>query len=963
MIDVNDSKNDYWPLPKATIVVTDGLRYFCGQANRLEMIRIYILFIISLFVSQTALGADVTGVVTDKATGERLLGCTIYVNELKSGTITGLDGSYILKNLKPGQYNITCNFISYEPQTRIITLQNNADRFELNFMLETAELQLNEVVISATSDRASETSARLSEKNAAGVMNVVSSKAIEISPDMNVAAVIQRMSGVTLDNNTSGSGQYAILRGMDKRYNYTLINGIKIPSTNNKHRYVPLDLFPSDLVDRVEVVKTLSPEMEGDAIAGVVNLVMKNAPDHLTVRANASAGYNSYLQESPVYLFDHEAVDVKSPYESHPSGYYATPSDFPTNHLNGYQAENPIDFTGNLTIGNRFIDNKIGFIVSGSYQRNYKGKTALYFDSNTSNDGLNLPIIEEMNNRTYTQQSESWGVHAKADYVFNRRHKLELYAFQTSINENQVRESDITDLDLNYLPDEGTYLQNHSTRLRYNEQQLGSMTLQGKHQFVNGLDVQWSGVYSKASNLTPDQSTITYNTDMTQYQPEKSFVDFDGSERLWRHNDDRDLSCYLNLSYQLNNWLLKVGGLYRQKERESFKTSYTLKAISTTKPADSVYYAEKGVDWNEYDEIKWRVYNPKGATANGETFDAGEDTWAAYAAFQAKVAAVEVNGGLRVEHTLQDYSMQFPIGQPTPYGSQDYIDFLPSLQLKYIWHQNYQLKASYYRAINKPGFMEIVPCPVVDEDYTSQGNADLTRATADNVDLRVEYFPNPTDQVMVGLFYKHLTNPIEYAFVNISTSSQKVTYSPINSPSAVNMGLELDVIKYFRVFGVKANYTLTRSEITTNKLSRTRDANGDIVPDYNVKQTRPLYGQAEHVANLSLLYKGVQNGINSQVAFAYTGERLYSVSQFVDNDLWQKGFWQLDVSAEKGFSNGICIFAKANNLLNTHTEVYNKKVNPANDGLPYHAANDANTLIRDETSYRSFLIGIRYKFN
>ena len=71
---------------------------------------------------------------------------------------------------------------------------------------------------------------------------------------------MQRVSGVSIERSNNGEGQYAIIRGMDKRYTYTLINGYKIPSPDNKNRYVPLDIFPADIIDRLEVNKSLTPK-------------------------------------------------------------------------------------------------------------------------------------------------------------------------------------------------------------------------------------------------------------------------------------------------------------------------------------------------------------------------------------------------------------------------------------------------------------------------------------------------------------------------------------------------------------------------------------------------------------------------------------------------------------------------------------------------------------------------------
>jgi outer membrane cobalamin receptor len=894
------------------------------------------------------------------------VGATVYLKELKTGTITGLDGSYIIRNITPGTYTVFCSYISYQSVEKAINIDN--PKKSLNFILTPSVAEIEQVTVTATNDRSTENNARASERLSLNTINVVSARAIELSPDLNVANVVQRMSGVILEKNSSNSGSYAILRGMDKRYNYTLVNGIKIPSTNNKHRYVSLDMFPSDLIDRIEVTKTLTPDMEGDAIAGAINIIMKNAPDRLMVMANASTGYNMFCNEYDFKSFHTSDINKQSPYEINGSGYYAKSSDFPKTNIDPYNINLPLDYQANLTLGNRFLDKKLGVVVAGSYSGFHLGKRNSIFGYSTTKDGYNMPQLSSEQERIYTEEEKNFGIHSKIDYRLNNKHRIELYTFYVGTLAKQVREVDDLDLDLNYLPQYGTYQQNHSTRTRLNQRDLFSSNLEGCHLLSENIEAQWNLVYSIAKNRTPDQVTIEYNTDYNGSKLLPSYIDFDGSERLWRHNLVRDLAAYFNLKYKADDlWgtktTFKVGGLYRKEDRESFKTSYTLLAISSIKPADSVYYSEKGVDWNQYSDINWKVYNPRAATANGETFDAHENVIHGYAMFQSGFGNWYLTGGLRVEYTEQGYYMQFPIGQTHPDGKQTYFDFLPSINLKYEFREKHNFRLSYFRATNKPGFMEIVPCPVVDEDYTTQGTYNLNRATADNIDLRWEFFPTAVDQIMVGLFYKDLHDPIEYAFTTINSSSQKITYSPINNDQATNKGIEIDVIKYFRMFGVKANYTYTHSSVTTTKLSYERDENGDIFPNYNVKQTRPLYGQAEHVGNISLLYKGVKNGFNGQLSFSYVGDRLYTVSQIVDNDLWQKGTLQMSASAEKSFKNGLAVFAKAQNLLTPTSDIYIKKVNTENEIYPMHSIDDDNTLIRREEIFRSFLVGIRYRLN
>ena len=130
-----------------------------------------------------------------------------------------------------------------------------------------------------------------------------------------------------------------------------------------------------------------------------------------------------------------------------------------------------------------------------------------------------------------------------------------------------------------------------------------------------------------------------------------------------------------------------------------------------------------------------------------------------------------------------------------------------------------------------------------------------------------------------------------------------------------------------------------------------------------VDQTRPLYGQSEHIGNLSLLFKDTKKGWDIQLAGAYTGERINTVSQFLNNDLWQKGFVQIDASAEKKFKNGLSVFVKANNLLNTPSKLFIKGTNPANATIKEDIVSNGQTLIRNDYYGQSYLIGVRYKFN
>ena len=251
----------------------------------------------------------IKGKIIDRVSGEEIIGASVIVKgTANKGTATGLDGSFQL-NQQHFPCTLVCSYLGYK--TIEVEVNDNDNNLRIN--LETDDVTLGEVVVVAENKGSSEIGARQLERNAMNVVNVMSAKAIELSPDLTVANVIQRMSGVTMERNSSGEGQYAILRGMDKRYNYTLVNGMKIPSPDSKNRFVPLDIFPSELLDRLEVTKSLTADMEGDGIGGAVNMVMKDAPTQRLLSVNLQTGYNTHFMDFDFQSFDHSSIAKNSP--------------------------------------------------------------------------------------------------------------------------------------------------------------------------------------------------------------------------------------------------------------------------------------------------------------------------------------------------------------------------------------------------------------------------------------------------------------------------------------------------------------------------------------------------------------------------------------------------------------------------------------------------------------------------
>lgn len=926
-------------------------------------LRIWILGLCCLFVLGQSIGQDIKGTVTDAVNAEPMIGVTVSEEGFPANVaVSGLDGGFKIK-LHTTSARLSFSYVGYK--TLLLPTQDHHSPLVVPMQRNAAEAT-KDVVVYAQAH--SEKQARGLERLSPNVINVVSARAIEISPDITVANVIQRVSGITIERNNTGDGQYALLRGMDKRYNYTLVNGIKIPSPDNKNRFVPLDIFPAEMLERLEVVKSMPASMEGDGIGGAINMVLKKAPEKWTVSGNLATGFNSLFLDKDFYSYDRSAINKTSPFEQYGAAYPAKTRDFNGAVINRQdQSFQPNLFAG-LSTGGRLLKNKLGILLSGTYQNSRRGNEGVFFPYNTAtSDASNLPVLTSKNERDFAETQTRAGIHAYLDYALNENHKLQLYGAWFDFSTQQVREEKKTDLSIGYDPANGNYNLSWDSRFRYTHQNIKTATLRGDHSFFNkSLHADWSVVYSNAFNETPENSMVhLVSTVHNDVENARSVVTLGGMERRWEHNTDEDKSAYVNLKYDIKGTRLPMhlaaGGMYRQRDRDNFYNQYDFRPFDESKPAGQQNNLIEGIDFNKYSEIKFAVFTPYGATGNPLNYSASEKIGAAYVSYAIEAQHWEALLGLRIENTDQGYHLQYPIQGVQNDGNQQYTDWLPSLQAKYMLSAKQQLRFSYYRAINRPSFFEIVPYRIINEEFTEAGNPDLKHTIADNLDLRYEWFPKPAEQLLAGIFYKRIQNPIEYGMM---TQGQSTYYMPQNYGTATNYGVELDYTKYFHYFGVKLNYTYTNSSITTSKLlyKKNPDANAGGLLLTEQDDTRRLTGQAAHVANFSLLFKHNKAGLDAQLALGCTGNRLYAVSRFLGNDLWQAGFAQLDASAEKKLGKHYVLFVKAANLLNTPMKLYVENVNDYNNKVPEYETLNDGTVIRNDRYGITCTLGFRFKF-
>jgi outer membrane receptor protein involved in Fe transport len=894
--------------------------------------------------------SEIKGKVEGRVSQEKMTGAFVSCtgNGHTYNTTTDADGEFKFRNIPMGSYDIKIEYVGFNSFHAHVELANNK-KVELKIQLDGSSKTLSAVQVYGKLSQEDEIGAIQKEKHSPNIVNVISAQAMERSPDINAANVLQRMSGLTIQRNGGADEAYPIIRGLDPRYNNTLINGIKITSPDDKSRYVPLNIVPSDLLGSIEVSKTLTPEMEGDAIGGSVNLVMKDAPNRETFRVLGSLGYSAIFFNQKFATFSKSDIQQKSVIEKYGSSYTAQPNDFSRSNLDFKEFQPGPNSVATVVYGNRYFNKKLGLMAAGSFQNQYYGSNSVFNQVAPDIHANGAPTISDYANRTFSTQQLNAGLTVHLDYAFNDRNKITLTNILLYTDIAQARL--IIDTSIlggnggRTVPGTGPVSTDYTSVTSM--QLLENIKLDGKHILSKHFLFDWVGVYSYAAKRVPDYADLSLNKKIDTVHTNNdihgpySFVVtpdyFDAITRIWQHNQDIDLSGMANFSYRTalsdNKSLeIRMGGLYRHKIRYNIQDEYDLKPTTTS--------AGIKQQFTDIYTAQWIVYNSSGTyDYDKNKYQVFENVGAGYAEAKYSSNFLDAVGGVRIENTEQGFTLNSLYATGINGIDKKYTDVLPSIDLKFKLNPKTNLRATYYAAVSRPNYYDLVPGQRLSTTSanTTEGNPYLLHTTSNNYDIRYEFYPNEDEQIFAGVFYKKLFNPIEFEY------KSGTDYQPVNTPEATDYGFELAFTKYFGTwFGITGNYTYLNSSTSSVK------SYYDIPNNYintDTLEKRALQGQTDHTLNISLLYRNKKNNLFAELAFQYIGRSIGLVYPIYGYDYYQQPQANLAFSAEKGLGNRhFTVFTKWNNLLNTQ---YKYQIN--------------NILVSRETTQFNFSFGIRYE--
>ncbi len=858
---------------------------------------------IAAMFSTSAFSADgnFIGKVTDAEQKIYFEGALIRIKELNLVTHTRSDGTFRFNQLPEGNYTLEIDYLGADPLTRTIAIKGD-QTVNAQFALTDTDGDLETLVVYG--QRAGQAGALNQQRTADSIKSIVSADAIGQFPDQNVAEALQRLPGLSIERD-QGEGRFVGVRGLDPNLNNVTVNGVSIPSPEAGVRSVALDVFPSELVENLEVSKSVTADMDADAIGGSIEVKSLSAFDRSgqTASITVEGSRNQLRSETSPKL----------------SGSYT----------------NLFDIGGKA--------NALGVATAISW-----------FDRDFGSDNIESNGDDEIEQRHYQVNRERLGAAVNLDYRPNPDSQYYLRTLYSEFSDTEYRQANTFTFDGDDSDIE------RSSKDRYEEQKIFSTTAGGQH-LVDAWTIDYQAGYSKSSEDEPDALYYTFKEDfaidtdfngkipsVTQEQAAMSLTNYELDEIEFNDNlaEDTEYSFKLDFTRDMtianNPGEIQFGAKYRSREKE--QTTNVTYYDGDFDGLDLGQFVATSPDWglgNFGDGLNRGALRAH-YNANVSLFDVNElesdldsagefylneeNIFAAYVMGKVDIDALRIVAGIRYENT--DFStrgqrVELVENEQTDVEEvdiepwevdQDYDYLLPNLNVRYAFSDDLIARFAYTETIARPKFEQIAAYQVIEtkveendeggfdtEREATVGNPELEPFEANNIDLSIEYYPGGVGVLSAGYFYKDIDNFIIEA--DVSDSPKWAGYDEviqaINGDSATLQGIELAWVKSFdNGLLLGANATLSDSEAIT------------LLDGERYKTSLP--NQSDKVGNLTVGYEN--NLMSLRLTMTYKSENL----EEIDGDMlrMEDDHQQLDFSGKFFVRENMQVYFNAINITN-----------------------------------------------
>lgn len=830
----------------------------------------------------TARTGRLVGRILDQESGAGVTDAGVQVVGTTLGVQSGVDGRFQIAGVPAGTVTIQVRRLGYAPKTVTgIQLAPN-QTVEQNVSLAPAGVTLAAMVVSAAAEKGSVSEALDAQRTATGIVSSITSEQISKSADSDAAQAVQRVSGVTVQDN-----KYVFVRGLGERYTVTQLNGARMPSPEPERRVVPLDLFPTGMLQTITTSKTFTPDQQGDFSGAQVDIRTREFPALRTWSIQTSFGLNPRVTGKDVLnprgvggeAFANAGNERSLPWLVRSAGNF---QDIPLNQgdknrlVNSFRnvwtptsrsaspnGSTAISFGGSDPL----LGVRVGYLVSGTYSYSEEMRTdqqrAQAGRGTTSGQTVELDRFEGNSSNI----SALLGGLFNASVLIGQSSRIALSTAysRTSDNEARTERGEF----------ENEAIAARIDRIQYVERAVRSAQLAGEHQFGAMHRFDWAATMSGVRRDEPDRSEYVYEIANAD-QPNEQLLWLNsgngGAVRTFSEltEDSREgkLTYQFNFAKNDRQHLLKVGTLIRRTERDADSRSYSLSA--PTAAANIRMLRPEEIFDGRFANPNDRVFEIA-PLSQGGAYDATDKLNAAFAMAEIAVTdRLRLIGGARYERDELAVNAQSTLGQPVTTTKQ-WSDVLPALAINVKLSEAQSVRLSLSRTLARPEYREL--SPIKSRDVLNgddlEGNPDLERTQISNADLRWEWYPTPAEVLSVALFAKRFDLPIERVYRAAGANSRFVAY--VNAKEAQNIGVELEARKELgflgsalRPFTLFSNVTLMNSEITLDDSSRTAATN----------PKRTMVGQAPYVLNLGLTGNTESGRASATILFNRVGERI-----------------------------------------------------------------------------------------
>ncbi|MCD6023700.1 MAG: TonB-dependent receptor [Fibrobacteria bacterium] len=888
---------------------------------------------------------SISGKVVSEARGTPVPDVRVIVAGRNLSATTDADGRFGFPGLPPGAYSLFLYHASFAPLTADSLRVRAGNDVSRRLALPDKAVQGEAVRITGSATQASDAGMLFARKNSPAVSDGISAEQISKSPDADAAAALKRVTGISI----AGDG-LVYVRGLGERYVNMQLNGMTVSSPNPEKRVVPLDVFPTRLLENLNVSKTFTADQPAEFAGGSLHLRTKDYPDKRLIEFSTGVGYepgatgDDYLTYNggrldwlgmddgtrklpgifPDQRFDNRSEILGATQAEREQRQREMLASLP-NIWTPYLSKAPVNQSYGLSLGNKIPlggERVFGWLLGGNYSAKWGADEE--FIGLIGLDGQNNAVYSDRYTKQIGTETIQWGLLGTATLQDGARHKLRF-----NFMANRDWEDEVTKVETFRETDSESSL---VFEIAAAQQTLTNYQIEGSHRLAeDGTRLDWIVAYTGASRWEPDRRLSKYfaddpsDPDYDPAFPWRAIPALGLRDRYWFDLRERGVGGKVDLEKPLDwGWFSEgskaragVFAFGKHRDFDVRRLSYVEGSATGDSPfkhgpledflgtfdgsLDSGYISN--TDENEKDDY---AVDDLQMAAHAQADWVISPAWRAIAGLRLQYASVQG------ESFAQDGTLSPPedsIKQcgangrcRLPFGYEQ-AALLPAASLVYALTARQNARVSWTRTFSFPEYREMAPLLFFSyqEALEVYGNVRLRPTDIQNYDFRWEWFPSASELLALSLFYKHFDHPVETRITQ-SGSNNRALF--LNAPSADLYGIETEIRAglarfhdYLAPFEVVGNFTWIRSEVKGER-------------------ARPMQGQSPYLVNAILFFEPSKDKTQMSLLYNKFGRRLSKVGVLPFPDVYEESRESLEFSYSQRVYKSAKMKFTAKNLTN-----------------------------------------------